>query len=635
MWAEPGPGFVEWLQAPGGIFWIQGKAGSGKSTLMKYLFNVSRILSYLANSRIQGAPPTSSKLSESHSLGEARTLCLAGFFFSAQGSTLERSLMGLLMSILSQVLEKFPALIATAFSGLWKDMQGPSNKCKKPLSWSINDLRNALQQVAHNHDLQARGDVCLFIDGLDEYDGDHAELAETLDSIILPSFHPQLRFKACLASRPLTAFDRCFKGHPGLRLQDLTARDIRHYVTSKLNLHEDQDCLIGYDDRSRYINIVEEVVCKSSGVFLWVTLTVRSLETGLDNGDNISELKARLDETPTDLQGLYLATLHNIEPRYRWQAADLLRIVRDTRRTLTLLELAFASDDPTLAIAQRIRPERDDTKLLAKCRVMEKRLKSRCGALLYISKAPIHDQETSEGPEVTLGRKSPSLQDEGSVLTGHTSSGGSETEFYASSSQCSADEIPWAAAMKRTVKFLHLSLQEFLDLSSSWQALDADRKSVPDPYIYLIIANIGLLNVYDMPWTGTDVESDEPPVSRFSYYYGGREYLIREIMHYGLLVKEDSSDILVGLLDKLHATMTEYASEPSEPWFIHLLDVCDYDATGEFSSLGWPKEWHSNFLALAAYFGLLTYVRAKTEADPAALAKSYGRPLACYAIHPA
>lgn len=226
--------------------------------------------------------------------------------------------MGLLMSILSQVLSKFPSLISIAFPALWKEMLDSSNTWKKPLSWSVSDLQSALHKVAHSHDAQARRDVCLFIDGLDEYDGDHAEIADILDSLIVPSGHPRMRFKACLASRPLTAFDRCFKSHPGLRLQDLTAHDIRHYVTSKLNLHEDRDRLIlGLGNQVGPIDIINEVVRKSSGVFLWVTIIVKSLEAGLDNGDDIFELKARLDETRADLQGLYLAILRNVESRYR------------------------------------------------------------------------------------------------------------------------------------------------------------------------------------------------------------------------------------------------------------------------------------------------------------------------------
>jgi len=431
-------------------------------------------------------------------------------------------------------------------------------------------------------------------------------------SIVLSSSgQPQLRFKACLASRPLTVFDRCFKSHPGLRLQDLTAHDIRHYVTSKLDLHEDRDRLIsGPGNQFGPIDIIREVVRKPSGVFLWVTITVKSLEAGLDNGDDIFELKARLDETPADLQGLYLATLRNVEPRYRWQAADLLRIIKCARRPLTLLELAFASDGPTSAIAQNIRV-RDDTKLLPKCRFMEKRLRSRCGALLDISEAPTHDQESNEGTDVAFDWIPPSLQDAGSTQAEYTGSEESETKSKIGSGQRLHDELPIGAVMRRTVKFLHLSVREFLDLPSSWQVLDADRTSTPDPYIYLISSHLCLLNLCNRSWL-----LHSHPESYFLSPCITREDPIIKIMHYGLMVREDSSGVLVALLDKMHATMTEYSTEysskNSEPWFIPLTDY-DYSAGNQVPSPKWPKRWHSNFLAFAAYYGLIEYVKTKSK----------------------
>lgn len=334
-----------------------------------------------------------------------------------------------------------------------------------------------------------------------------------------------------------------------------------------------------------------------------MTLTVKSLEAGLDNGDNISELKARLDETPADLQGLYLATLRNVEPRYRWQAADLLRIIGHAESPPTLLGLAFASDGPTSAIAQDIRPVRDDTKLLTTCRVMEKRLGSRCGALLDIGKAPSRGQESNEGTYLALDRISPRLQDEGSSQVDYMGSEESEIESNVSSGQRSYDGIPMKAAMMRAVDFLHVSVLEFLNLPTSWQVLEADRTSIPDPYINLISSHVSLLNLDDRPWTGTGVESGLPrnhPGYPFRLPYSWSKYLIRETMRYGLKVREDSSGTLVALLDRMHATMTEYSSLKPQPWFIHLLDYADCDDTAEVPLLKWPKRWHSDFLALAA-----------------------------------
>ena len=45
----PWSNFVAWHKTGEGVYWICGKAGSGKSTLMKYIFDDSRTRQYLAS----------------------------------------------------------------------------------------------------------------------------------------------------------------------------------------------------------------------------------------------------------------------------------------------------------------------------------------------------------------------------------------------------------------------------------------------------------------------------------------------------------------------------------------------------------------------------------------------------------
>ena len=40
--AQPSPKFADWLENDGGVYWIAGKVGSGKSTSMKYLCGQER-----------------------------------------------------------------------------------------------------------------------------------------------------------------------------------------------------------------------------------------------------------------------------------------------------------------------------------------------------------------------------------------------------------------------------------------------------------------------------------------------------------------------------------------------------------------------------------------------------------------
>jgi hypothetical protein len=70
--------FTEWLQGEQSLYWITGKPGSGKSTLMKYLYNDPRTLENVE------------RWSKSHKLARA------GFFFWNSGSSMQMSKMGLL-----------------------------------------------------------------------------------------------------------------------------------------------------------------------------------------------------------------------------------------------------------------------------------------------------------------------------------------------------------------------------------------------------------------------------------------------------------------------------------------------------------------------------------------------------------
>lgn len=77
---------VEWLESGSSCYWVNGKAGSGKSTLMKYIVDHPRTHSALS----KWAGPD--------------TLVTAPFFFWNSGTTLQKSHVGLLRSILFEAL---------------------------------------------------------------------------------------------------------------------------------------------------------------------------------------------------------------------------------------------------------------------------------------------------------------------------------------------------------------------------------------------------------------------------------------------------------------------------------------------------------------------------------------------------
>ena len=65
-----------------------------------------------------------------------------------------------------------------------------------------------------------------------------------------------------------------------------------------------------------FAGLVEEIVSTSFGVYLWVTLVVKSFLKGLINHDNLSDLRMRLCELPDELDDLYGLMLASISPPF-------------------------------------------------------------------------------------------------------------------------------------------------------------------------------------------------------------------------------------------------------------------------------------------------------------------------------
>lgn len=124
-------------------------------------------------------------------------------------------------------------------------------------------------------ELTSTAAVCLFIDGLDEFVGKHDDLLLFLKHLV-----DKTPVKMCVASRPWEVFEDAFQNKPSLRLEDLTYPDIKSFVTSRF---QSDDNFLQLERREAEFagQLVEEVVRKASGVFLWVRLVVSSLLDGM------------------------------------------------------------------------------------------------------------------------------------------------------------------------------------------------------------------------------------------------------------------------------------------------------------------------------------------------------------------
>lgn len=362
---DPGPGFVSWLRQSHGIFWIRGKPASGKSTLMKLIYDDSR---------------TRRTLEATHGV---ETLLVAGFFFHDRGSFLQKSLHGVLQAILYQILKRFRELIPMVFPVATQEEEENQFETRRQRHWSHQELERALRNLVGQS--QVAGNVCLFIDALNEYNGGHLEFVELIKTMAASTSDATLKIRFCISSRSLNVFMDGFKDCPGFQIHKWTERDISTYVTSRFQEHprlRARSC--GNEELSLDAdNIGKEVVRRALGVFLWVKLVVDDLLEGLTDGDTTFELQERLAAVPDDLEGLYRQILKKIHRSYLPDAFHFFDIVRSAVRPLTLLQFALAAEPLAAAMTWPL-GEMEASTQTRLCSDMERRLGSRCRGLLEL-----------------------------------------------------------------------------------------------------------------------------------------------------------------------------------------------------------------------------------------------------------
>lgn len=355
---KPWSNFVEWLERGHGVYWITGKAGAGKSTLMKFLRQNGRTAELL-NASV-GATP----------------VIIAGFFFWNSGTEMQMSYLGLLRSLLHEIFNKQPSMVpelaperCALLKALGADVE----------DWTTEECLLVLRRLTDERFAGRR--FCFFVDGLDEFHGTHDQVINLLKDL---AKSPNIMI--CAASRPWVVFQDAFAMTPSLMLQDLTHDDIETYVKAKFYGNS------GYLRLEKYDAVVAARLCgevadKAAGVFLWVRLVVQSLLDGIQQGDRLSDLHRRLDAIPQDLYEFFWKILRGIDENssnHLQHASQLFQLQRFREpATLSLWTLALADDDdPSLWEGPPREPSEEQCAWILES--MKRRLNSRTGGLLEV-----------------------------------------------------------------------------------------------------------------------------------------------------------------------------------------------------------------------------------------------------------
>lgn len=379
----PWASFCEWLEAPDKkLYWITGKAGSGKSTLMKYVSQLPASNDSSGQPEDPGNQPRCLPFLERGA--ESKPPLIASFYFWAVGSPMQRSKEGMLRTLLHELLKQAePEMIATIAPESWEAL------ClfdEDPRPYPEDLLQRMLSSALER--LSDENEISIFIDGLDEFKGEHSDLVEFFRDIL--SKHP---IKLCVSSRPWQLFEDAFHDKPSLKLEDFTLADITAYIESQL--HPDPAfALLRTQEPSFADCLVSSIAAKADGVFLWVNLVVASLQKGIKAGDRVLDLQRRLGQLPQDLEGLFGRILDDLDPEYLDHATQYFQLMEASLSVTppNIMVFAYADEeDETFGVDFPIVPM-DKTIFEVTTAVLKKRLNSRCMGLLEIT-------EQSEEPE--------------------------------------------------------------------------------------------------------------------------------------------------------------------------------------------------------------------------------------------
>ena len=298
-WLLDQPEYQAWLnpanvQAHHGFLWVKGKAGTGKSTIMKYI---------LARAERDWA----------------ETIIIA-FFINARGDILERSTLGMYRSLLYQLLKAVPE-IQNSFCEYTCKRHTSSN----PQAWNQQELQDCFR-IAFTT-IGKRPFAC-FIDALDECREDEVrEMVQFLEDLCEDAVSSGSRILIYLSSRHYPHISIEHTVHITIEGQEGHDRDIARYVRSKMK---------GGKSASAEA-IRDEVSEKSAGVFLWVVLVVPMLNEALDHGDDLRE---RLRAIPPTLDELFEDILTR-DDKNKNELVLCLQWILFARQPLTEPELYF------------------------------------------------------------------------------------------------------------------------------------------------------------------------------------------------------------------------------------------------------------------------------------------------------
>ncbi|KAL2126832.1 hypothetical protein VTI74DRAFT_150 [Chaetomium olivicolor] len=299
-----------------GVLWVKGNPGTGKSTLMK------------------------------HTLGHCQRVfedyTIAAYFFNARGDAFEKTPLGMLRSLVYQLIDKE----SSSYERFVPIFRKKKEIHREDWEWREAELREFLLSEIQGGRSKP---LLLLIDALDECSESHVrDIVGFLEELSVTASGAKTTLNICLSSRHYPHIS--MKRYRELVVEEREEHneDIATYVRDKLTKRDEE--------------MERDVLAKASGVFMWVVLVVTMLNTAYDKG-KVEAMHRKLREVPDDLDKLFWTLLGNDNPDKR-ETILMLQWVLFARRLLKPEELYYAmlagTDADSLGAWDPSRITRDD-----------------------------------------------------------------------------------------------------------------------------------------------------------------------------------------------------------------------------------------------------------------------------------
>ncbi|KAH7353479.1 hypothetical protein B0T11DRAFT_331412 [Plectosphaerella cucumerina] len=266
-WLLDHPTYLDWLDPDKqeyhhGFLWIRGKAGAGKSTLMKFLYSEAR------------------KVNDDSSV--------ISYFFNARGEYLERSTIGMYRSLLKHLLVhmsttewhqiKYDTYLRSVFESQGQGCPG------------FNELKQMVRCAVLARENRP---LIFFIDALDECDEDDVrDMMCFFEDLAEDASEEGIELHVCFSSRPYPYVSIRTRLLMTLEEEAGHTADLARYVNKRLRIQDQY--------RAEFESYILD---KAWGIFMWVVLVVDILNKESNRGG--LALRRRLSEIPLGLSQLF------------------------------------------------------------------------------------------------------------------------------------------------------------------------------------------------------------------------------------------------------------------------------------------------------------------------------------------